>query len=69
MLSIDLDVARNCEYKVIQGENHKDTHNYHTKEQAEANHANCVIDFVCFFEEVFHVFTLFVVPRELYITF
>ena len=24
------------------------------EEQAEANHANCVVDFVCFFEELFH---------------
>jgi hypothetical protein len=55
MLSIDLDVARNCEYKVIQGKYHKDAHNYNPKEQAETKHADDVVDFVCFFEEVNHV--------------
>jgi hypothetical protein len=55
VIFIVLDVARNCEYKVIQGKNHKDTHNYNPKEQAETKDADDVVDFVSFFEEVNHV--------------
>jgi hypothetical protein len=55
MLSIVLYVARNCEYKVIQGKNHKDAHNYSPKEQAETKDAAHMVDFVSFFEEVKHV--------------